>query len=270
MASIQPRVDPATLPEPTGSFEWVQAPWGWALQCLPLRALASHAFTTRDFAMATGQHADPGGWDRIAQYMGMAPSQVWRLQQVHGCATLRVQQLDMDAGAPLPRADALVTTRSDVALAVKTADCVPILLADRRHRAIAAVHAGWRGTLQRIAAEAVARLLAATQGTAVDVVAAIGPSIGPDRYEVGPEVRGAFRQHGHTDAALGRWFSIGPTGRDHLDLWQANRDQLVDAGLRPDDVHLAGLCTATHARHFHSYRIDGQRAGRMLAVIRRR
>jgi polyphenol oxidase len=250
------------------------------LTCPPLAGLARHAFTTRDLDPGRGTAAD-AAWTGIAGWLGVPMEALWRLDQVHGCRTFRVEAAAMAAGAALVSADAAVTTRTDAAVAVKAADCVPILMAHPAG-AVAAVHAGWRGTAAAIARHAAGELAAAAGGSTADIVAAIGPSIGPCCYEVGAEVRETFearlRQGSGAvnavfDAAdLHRWFAPieSPRATDRLDLWQANRDQLLAAGVAPANVHVAGLCTATHNDWFWSYRREGATAGRLLAVIRRR
>jgi YfiH family protein len=167
-----------------------------------------------------------------------------------------------------PQADAVISNDPSVALVVCVADCAPILIADRRLGVIAAVHAGWRSTMQRIAVAAIEALASTYDADADDLVVAIGPSLGACCGEMGQEVVEAFRQEGHDQAALNAWFGRAPGRRPHFDLWRANRDQLVQAGVRPDAIHLSRLCTRTHAGVFHSYRAVGQQAGRMAAVIR--
>ena len=160
-----------------------------------------------------------------------------------------------------------MTTTPGVALAVVTADCVPILLADPVTGAVAAVHAGWRGTAADVAGAAVAALTREYAVAGADLVAAIGPSIGACCYDVGEELLEAFAVAGHDSAARADWFARDDTGRLRLDLWAANRDLLLHAGLRPDRVHVAGLCTKTHLDWFESYRADGPQAGRLAAII---
>jgi copper oxidase (laccase) domain-containing protein len=100
------------------------------------------------------------------------------------------------------------------------------------------------------------------------LVAAVGPCIGPCCYEVGQTTRDAFHATGHHDTLLDRWFDPRAAGKFHLDLWRATRDQLEGAGVLPANIHVAELCTKTHAATFHSYRADGERAGRLLATIK--
>ena len=248
---------------------WERAPWGWVLTCPPLGKLGRHGFTARDCDPGRGAEPDRA-WAAVADWLGVPASSLWRLDQVHGCRALHVDMPALPAGEPLPSADAAITSRTDVAVAVKAADCVPILMAHPAG-AVAAVHAGWRGTAQGIAGRTVAELAISAGGSARDIVAAIGPSIGPCCYEVGPEVRETFHVAGFSETDLDRWFLPAESARaTHvLDMWRSNRDQLVAAGLDPANVHVAALCTATHNDWFWSYRREGPNAGRMLAVIRR-
>jgi YfiH family protein len=164
--------------------------------------------------------------------------------------------------SPFPEADIAVASDPELALTVRTADCVPILLADRRRRGVAAIHAGWKGTAAG-AAPAAVRALAAQLGIDPrDIVAAVGPSIGPCCYEVGPDLAAAFASHPDSP----RWFSAD--ARPHLDLWRATRDQLERAGVPAAQIHVCGLCTFDHPPLFHSYRREGPRAGRLVAAIR--
>jgi polyphenol oxidase len=199
-----------------------------------------------------------------------------------------------------------VTDRTDVALAVQVADCVPLLLADPRTGAVAATHAGWRGTAANVAAATVDRLVRDYHARPADLIAAIGPSIGPTCLQVGPEVRDRFIESHRTAvtglsavadsphvagtsadgphvasasanrapaaATLqpGAWFTPDTGDRLRLDIWRANHDQLVAAGLLASHVHIAGLCTLTHGEQFFSYRREQQSTGRLLGVIRSR
>ena len=260
---------PSHPPEPAAPFAWERVPWGWGLGCAPLSRLGRHLFTGRDLDPGRGAATD-AAWAGVASWLGVPASSLWRLDQVHGCRALHVAAPALAPGEALPPADAALTTRPDVAVAVKAADCVPILMAHPAG-AVAAVHAGWRGTAQGIAGTAVADLAAAVGRSPRDIVAAIGPSIGPCCYEVGPEVRETFHAAGFAASDLDRWFLPAESLRaTHvLDMWRASRDQLVAAGLDPANVHVAGLCTATHGDWFWSYRRHGANAGRMIAAIRR-
>ena len=147
------------------------------------------------------------------------------------------------------KGDALVTDAPGLWVGVRTADCVPILLADSRRRLVAAVHAGWRGTVAGIVGKAIEKM----GSDARDLHAVLGPAIGICCYEVGEEVASHF----------------GPPIRRHLDLLAANCEHLVAAGVPRQQVDAAAPCTKC-GDDFHSYRRDGERAGRMVSAIRRR
>jgi hypothetical protein len=150
----------------------------------------------------------------------------------------------------LGQGDGLVESTPGRQVAVKTADCIPLLMADVEHRVVAAVHAGWRGTAQHIAEAAIA-LMARQFGTRPeDLHVAIGPGIGPCCYEVGPEVA----------AELG-----AGNERTHVDLAGINAAQLRRAGVA--QVYTAGLCTRCLADEFYSFRREGEKAGRMYSAI---
>ena len=149
---------------------------------------------------------------------------------------------------------------------MKVADCVPILMADKAGRGVAAVHAGWRGAAAGVVERAVEALSLETASPPADIVAAVGPSIGVCCYEVGDEVRAAFTA---IEPASARHFTPS-ADRWRLDLWEAVGQRLASAGVVRENTHVAALCTATHLDWFHSYRKQGAAAGRMLGVIWRK
>jgi YfiH family protein len=185
-----------------------------------------------------------------------------RLRQVHGARIVRGSEIGeqgVDADASWDRVERLRGAH----LAVRSADCVPILLAARDGSVVAAVHAGWRGTAQRIVGLAV-RVLA-EQGCDPEVlVAASGPSIGACCYPVSPEVAAAVADaSGVALEAIARCES----GQVRLDLRAANREQMLAAGIPENSIHLAPWCTACEPDLFFSYRRDGAAAGRQLSLI---
>jgi YfiH family protein len=254
-----------TEPQPTRAFEWTQAPWGRVLRCLPLLAAADHFFTVKDITL----REDPGEWPAVASAIGVGRDDLLLVRQVHGSG-VAVASRDRARPWDRPEADAVVSNDPAAALVIRVADCVPILLSDEQGSVVAAIHAGWRGTMKRAAIEGVAALQLRYGTRPERLIAAVGPCIGPCCYEVGDSVLEAFREAGHHATMLDRWFSAGAGGTLHLDLWGATRDQLEGAGVPAASIHIAGLCTKTHSHALHSYRIDGERAGRMAAVIRAR
>jgi len=185
-------------------------------------------------------------------------------------------------------ADGLMTDEPGLLVGVKTADCIPILVADRKRRAVAAFHAGWRGTVERIVESGIGRMRLQFGSRPEDLIAAIGPGIGPCCYAVGEEVLSSFESqfaYAHelfrevydsdpvrtkypllfmTQRAPGH-LAIGPSL--HLNLVEANRRQLLAAGLKPRAIHRVGGCTSCHRDLFFSHRGSEGHAGRMMSVI---
>lgn len=259
-----------TLPASDPAFHWTAEAWGHALRCTPLAAVAQHAFTTRQLALRSAAAAQQAAaWTQATASVGGSLQQLIRVKQVHG-AVVHVVRKDGPArrdSAERPEGDAIVSNAPGLVLSVQVADCVPILLADAQTGVVAAVHAGWRGTcagVARAAVSAMTREFAADPG---DLLAAIGPSIGPCCYTVGQNVIDQFHQAGASDEEISRWFVPSDHASSGLDLWMANRDQLIGAGVRDDRVFVARLCTLTHRDIFESYRAEGERAGRMAALI---
>jgi purine-nucleoside/S-methyl-5'-thioadenosine phosphorylase / adenosine deaminase len=154
--------------------------------------------------------------------------------------------------------DALLENTPGALVAVKTADCIPVLIVDPLNRAVAAVHAGWRGAVQKIAALAIAEMQRKFSSRAEDLHAAIGPGIGKCCYEVGPGVAAQFREYAPAVGDL--------TRPAYLDLPAINQRQIADSGVPSSHIYTAGLCTRCN-QEFHSYRRDKEQAGRMLSVV---
>jgi YfiH family protein len=256
----------ANLPVPGAGFRWSHEVWGDALRCLPLEAIAQHLFTTRQLQLRPFERQS-AAWMEAAAAVGGSPERLARIKQVHGHIVHVVDSATPGSTPEPPEADAIASNQSGALLAVQVADCVPLLMADRRRGVAAAVHAGWRGTAKGVAREAVEALCREFDVKPSDLVAAIGPSIGPCCYQVGPELRDAFRANGASEDRLARWFSL-PGGSWRLDLWLANVDQLTAAGIPERQIYVARLCTQSHSDLFDSYRAQGPDAGRMAALIR--
>jgi YfiH family protein len=248
-------------PQPTDAFTWTQEPWGRALRCT--RLAAPHLFSSRDVVLRD----DPAEWAAVAASMGVPADRLRLIKQVHGIH-VAVARPSEDPLWTRPQADIIVTDDPSVAIGVRVADCAPVLLYDPVKGAVGAAHAGWRGTASGAAAAAVRAMKINFRSHASDLVAAIGPSLGACCGEVGPEVVEAFRAGGADRASLAAWFTPGTGDRSFLDLERANRDQLEAAGLYPESIFASGLCTKTHRDRLHSYRGDGDAAGRMVAAIR--
>jgi len=207
-----------------------------------------------------------------------------QLKQIHSAIVHRV-----DAAAHKPLAgDGLITNAPAVLLAIKTADCVPVLVVDLERRAVGAFHAGWRGTVARIVEKGVGEMRRRFGSRPHELRAAIGPSIRRCCYRVGPEVRAEFESQFAYSAQLFEeifdanalhvrypllFLNQRPPGHGdlgpeiHLDLVEANRRQLLEAGLRAEEISIVPGCTACDTTRFFSHRAELGRTGRMMAVI---
>jgi polyphenol oxidase len=232
-------------------------------------------YATLNLSLSVGD--DPGlvreNRRRLAAAFGAAPGDFVFARQVHGDGVRVVGEADRGSGAfslddAIEGADALVTTSPGVVLAILTADCAPIVLHDPVAGVLACVHAGWRGTVAGVTAAA----LAAMQGLGTrpaDVTAGIGPAIGADRYQVGPDVHEAVtRSFGPAEAEFIRPDPSAP-GRWLLDLWAANRHALRQAGVPGPRIHTTEIPTGPVPGHFFSDR-TARPCGRLALVARLR
>ena len=188
------------------------------------------------------------------------------LRQVHSCRSVTVGEAVIEtvgAAGAVEEADGLMTRKPGILIGIQTADCIPVLVVDPVRRAVGAFHAGWRGTVQRIVERGVARMGEEFGSNPAELLAAIGPGIGACCYAVGDEVRERFAaDFSYADALFTR------DGADmRLDLTEANRRQLLAAGLRAESVATVGGCTSCQPQLFYSHRASGGRAGRMMAVV---
>jgi purine-nucleoside/S-methyl-5'-thioadenosine phosphorylase / adenosine deaminase len=261
------------LPQPTDGFAWVQAPAGPALAARALEPFADHLFTTRAWALGSAFPAADSDWQQVAATLGVDLGHFVRVRQVHGASVVVCRAGD-ERGAAVHAsskdADIIVSNDPSLVLAIQTADCVPLLIVDARTGAVAAAHAGWRGLAAGVPSVVVDAMAREFGGRPDDLIAAIGPSISADRYEVDLNVRHAFQGAGFQASHIDRWFLPGRRPQHwQFDGWQSTRDQLESAGVRPENVHVAALCTAKHPEILCSYRRDGKGAGRIAGAIRK-
>jgi len=270
------------LPTLDASFDWIETAYGPALVCRALESIARHLFTTRRWRLGAGTPAGDGSepWADLAGALAVEPDRLMRVRQVHGADVA----IARGRAVTQPDADIVVTNEAGIALAVRVADCVPLLIADRRTGAVAAAHAGWRGLAARVPAVTIEALGRESGSRPGDLIAAAGPSIGACCYEVGADVRARFDAGGFGAPAVERWFLNAPAATPRnpsmpglrsprlnhwfFDGWSAARDQLIDAGVPSSQIFIAGTCTASHADLFCSFRRDGPPAGRLAAAVR--
>lgn len=284
----------------------VDAPWLLrsvdGLQVLELEPLKKlpwlvHGFSTR----SGGESVLPSGervlslsyteWDNreaVARNrktfqcaLGAGKLELVALRQIHSAVIQPFAELPAEPC----KGDASVTKAPGLLLAIQTADCVPILLVDPKKRALAAIHAGWRGTLARIAEKTAGEMRKRFGSNPRDLLAALGPAIGGCCYEVGTELVTEFASQfadaqdyfdeprtGEEPNPL-QWLNMMPPGHQpppksvRLDLRRANRSQLLAAGLAASNVFVSSLCTACHTDLLFSYRKEGLQSGRLLSVI---
>jgi hypothetical protein len=218
---------------------------------------------------------------------GSAKTPLAALQQIHSSLLHRATAADAERDHPW-KADGLFTDEPGLLVGVQTADCIPVLVADRKKKVVAAFHAGWRGTVKRIVENGIGRLRLEFGSRPEDLIAAIGPGIGPCCYAVGDEVRSEFESQFtyaqelfhevyDSDAIRTKYPMLFLTQRApghspigpslHLDLIEANRRQLLDAGLSPSAITVMGGCTNCRTDLFFSYRGSQGHAGSMMAAI---
>lgn len=205
---------------------------------------------------------------RLCDQLGISPASLIVPHQTHGLEALVVDKafLSLPPGEQQKRLygiDALITEEKQVCIAVTTADCVPVVLYASDRGMVAAIHAGWKGTAGRIVERTVALLRDRFACDPALLFAGIGPSISPEAFEVGEEVADVFRAEG--DEELVYYFD--GDRKPHIDLWQANRKQLLRQGLQEERIEVSGECTYRQPELFFSARRDGVKSGRMLTGI---
>ncbi len=205
--------------------------------------------------------------DLLCSLMPERPLQLVIPHQTHQTVVRKVDEafLSLDEACraeALEGVDALVTDIPRACLCVSTADCVPVLCYDKRNKVVAAIHAGWRGTVERIVEVALKTMMQEYGTVGEDVVACIGPSISLDAFEVGDEVYNRFAEAGFDMDRIAvrnnKW---------HIDLWEANRMQLEAMGVAPERIETAGICTWKNNSDFFSARRQGIDSGRILSGI---
>ena len=195
----------------------------------------------------------------LCQLLDIRDDQLIMPHQVH---KTEIAVVDENRDSNLEGVDALMTNVSGLCIGVSTADCIPVLLYDPIHHAVCAIHAGWRGTVQRIVVKAVCKMTEVYGSCPTDIVAQIGPGISLDSFEVGEEVYDAFTHAGFDMSSISerrdKW---------HIDLPECNRQQLVVAGIPETHISVAAICTVKHAETFFSARRLGIESGRIFTGI---
>jgi len=226
-----------------------------------LGGVSAPPFATLNTAHTVGDEATDVAENhrRICRVMDLDEDSIANGYQVHGASVALIGP--DDGGRVRPDTDILLTDRPGIPLMQRFADCVPLVLYDPVRHVLGLAHAGWRGTVQGVAVEAVRAMSQAYGSRPGDIVAGVGPSIGPCCYNVGPEVVARVRADFYE---ANGWLLPQPTGAVHLDLWAANCQQLASVGV--GQVEVAGLCTACHTEEFFSHRGERGRTGRFGVI----
>jgi len=210
-------------------------------------------------------HNVEGNRSILARALGTRVEQLVTVTQVHGSDLLLLDQPNPDfAHFQRLECDGIVTNQPEVMIGVCTADCVPVLLLDPVHRVIAALHAGWKGSAEGIVRKGVEAMTSLFDGNPADILAAIGPAIGPCCYEVDQPVANAFRAAGNDFDACAEPLGEGSW---RLNLAEVNRRQLLRAGLDERNIETTPLCVCCEKDLFFSYRRDKGETGRQMGFI---
>jgi hypothetical protein len=226
--------------------------------------ISEGAFQSLNLSPEVGDRADhvQENLRRAARALGLAPERLIVPRQVHGNGVLVLDPGHSPSGVAAVTADAIVSGEPQLGCAVRTADCVPILLADRESGRVAAIHAGWRGVVRQVVSAALQRMLAL--GSRPDaLVGVIGPHISASAFEVGEDVAAQLASASSAAQVVRRAQGQKP----HVALAEIVHAQLVDAGLAPTQIEQVPGCTHGDAAWFFSHRRDGPASGRMLSAI---
>jgi len=239
-----------------------------------------HAVTTRQGgkslppfdSLNLGLHVgdDPerviGNYELLSTVLAFGLDTLVACKQVHGDRVIEVREGDERRLSFLQcreEGDAMVTNIPGLVLMVRVADCIPVVFYDPVQRVIGIAHAGWRGTCRAIAAKTVEVLIDRYASNPATILVGIGPGIGPCCYEVDNQVKSLYEE----DFSYGRRLIEERNGKLFLNLWEANRSQMLDTGIREEHIELAGLCTSCHPQFFFSHRRERGRTGRFAALI---
>jgi YfiH family protein len=226
---------------------------------------SNHAYSSLNLSRQVGDLPENVEWNRskVRDAFGILPG---RMHYPEQCHANYVQEVTDETGPDdLARTDALITNRKNQCIAVLAADCVPVLFYDPNVRAVGVAHAGWKGTIGRIAIRTIEQMVRTYASKPQQILACIGPSISQKYYEVGNEVVVQFEF----------WFADTPavfhrnphTGKTHINLWEANRQLLLRAGLQACNIEVSRICTYNSKDHFYSARRDGFTCGRFATAI---
>ncbi|MEA1936272.1 MAG: peptidoglycan editing factor PgeF [Thermodesulfobacteriota bacterium] len=239
----------------------------------------THAFCTRRGGVSEGKFANLNfslregdgkeivsrNWEILAASFNLSVEQFFVANQVHSDGILVIDNEGLDIASDRScDFDAIISDKPGLAIGILTADCVPIFLVDRKKRVIGVVHAGWKGTSLKIAAKTIDTFVRRFSSSTADIIAVIGPAIGHCCYQVNGVVFEAMKEDGNRKSFFSK---CDENGKWMLDLPLANKLQIQNAGVSPENISLAGVCTSCHVDDFFSHRREMGRTGRQLSFI---
>lgn len=245
----------------------------WQFEHLLQYSEISHYVSSREGGVSEGEYATlnlgytsgdyPGhvteNRRRLAEAMDTSTGSFFFPEQVHG-NNIKLINSPEDLQYDLKATDGMLTQIPGICISVLTADCVPVIFFDPKVKAIGVAHAGWKGTVQDITGKMIERFVEEFYSNPADILAGIGPSVGPEVYEVGTDVIAAVH-HKFSDKAMHVLYETG-NGKAYLDLWRANHIQLEEKGVPANNIETAAICTYTHYKQFFSARKLGVQCGR--------
>ena len=236
-----------------------------------LGGISKNEFSSMNLAFGRGDSDENvrENYRRFCRAAGFEVNSLVASAQDHHTVIRRVGRAQRGIGIWKPQdqasVDGMITNEPGVTLVIRTADCVPIFLLDPEKQAIGLVHAGWRGTVGEIGAKAVAAMVKEFGSRPSDLLAAVGPSIGPCCFEVDRPVRDRFA--GLTELGPEAFIHSDKNGKYHIDLWETNRRILEKAGIRPERISIGGVCTKCNAEWLFSHRATGGKRGGLAAFL---
>ena len=232
------------------------------------------AFNINPFCGDVPEHIN-NCMDLFCNYLNISSDNVYLPHQIHGDEILKIDESFSEISADekaerLNGVDALISNIKNICICVSTADCVPILIYDKENDVIAAIHAGWRGTVKRIVEKTISKMRDEYNTNPEDCISLIGPSISKERFEVGDEVYDMFKNEKFNMKDIASLFPIANNlGKHkwHIDLWAANKLQLIGTGIKESNIEIAGICTYDNADTYFSARKLGVSSGRIITGI---
>jgi YfiH family protein len=232
--------------------------------CTRLGGVSKHEYASLNISFKEGDEESKvlQNWNRLAMAFAIPLDQFLTVNQVHGDDIFIIKPFgDYYSSSEALNYDAIVTSRTNLAICIKTADCVPVFIVDKAKKIIAVVHAGWKSTALEITAKVVPLLIKKYDSSPREILTAIGPSIGQCCFEVDNAVANAFFKQKNNEAFL---FPGSRPNKWMLDLAEANRRQILNCGIPEENIDISGLCTSCRQDLFFSHRSSGGITGRQV------